>query len=110
MPASVSTRTTILPIDPPVSPPWPCRSGPKSRIERMFVIFTDGTVASGRVGHNSMMFDLVIRNGTVVDGSGGPGVRSDVGIRGGLIEAIGDLAAAEAGRTIEAAGLPVAPG
>src|SRR2546430_4315318 len=108
MPASVSTRTTILPIDPPVSPPWPCRSGQKSRIERMFVIFTDGTVASGPVGHNSIVFDLVIRNGTVVDGSGEPGVRADVGIRGGLIEAVGDLTAAEAGRSIDASGLTVA--
>src|SRR5436190_10150857 len=110
MPASVSTRTTSLPIDPPVSPPCPCRSGPKSRIDRMFVIFTDGTVASGRVGHNSIVFDLVIRNGTVVDGSGGTGVHADVGIRGGLIEAIGDLAAADAARSIDASGLAVAPG
>jgi len=56
------------------------------------------------------MFDLVIRGGTVVDGSGGPGRRADVGVTGEAIAAIGDLAAAEAGRVIEAAGLVVAPG
>src|SRR5207253_10425282 len=65
------------------------------------------TVAPARLGHNPIVFDLVIRSGTVVDGSGGPGVRADVGIRNGLIEAVGDLAAAEAARSIDAAGLTV---
>ena len=56
------------------------------------------------------MFDLVIRGGMVVDGSGGAGYRADVGVAGEVIAAIGDLSRAEASRVIEAAGLTVAPG
>ena len=56
------------------------------------------------------MFDLIIRGGTVFDGTGQPGVRADVGVTGERIVAIGDLATAEAGRVIEASGLFVAPG
>ena len=57
-----------------------------------------------------MAFDLLIRNGTVVDGSGGPGYRADVGVSGGSIVAIGALPEAEASRVIDAAGKVVTPG
>ena len=57
-----------------------------------------------------MVFDIVIRGGTVVDGTGDPGRAADVGIAGERVEAIGDLSEAEAGRTIDAAGLTVSPG
>jgi N-acyl-D-aspartate/D-glutamate deacylase len=56
-----------------------------------------------------MDFDLVIRGGTIVDGTGRPGVRGDVGIRGGRIDALG-RAKGTAGQTIDAGGLVVAPG
>ncbi|MEQ1867819.1 MAG: D-aminoacylase, partial [Micropepsaceae bacterium] len=55
-------------------------------------------------------FDVVIRGGTVFDGTGTPGRVADVGIVGDRILAIGDLSGAGAGRTIEARGLAVAPG
>lgn len=55
-------------------------------------------------------FDLVIINGTVIDGTGGPERRVDVGIRNGLITALGDLRQASATRVIDAAGLKVVPG
>lgn len=55
-------------------------------------------------------FDLLIRNGRVVDGTGNPSYLADVGIRDGKIAAIGRLAARKATRTIDAAGLVVAPG
>jgi dihydroorotase/N-acyl-D-amino-acid deacylase len=55
-------------------------------------------------------FDLVIRGGDVFDGSGTPARRADVGIRGDSIAQIGDLAAADAARTVDARGLAVAPG
>ena len=57
-----------------------------------------------------MTYDLLIRGGTVVDGSGLPRYRADVGIRGDRIAAIGDLSSATAVRRIEARGLMVAPG
>ena len=55
-------------------------------------------------------YDLIVRHGTVYDGSGGPAQRADVGIRGDRIAAIGDLSQAHARRAIDAHGLAVAPG
>ncbi len=55
-------------------------------------------------------YDVLIRNGTVYDGTGAPGVGADVGIRGDRIAAVGDLSAAEAPTVIDATGLAVAPG
>ena len=56
------------------------------------------------------MVDLVIRGGTVVDGSGGPARRADVAIRDGRIAAIGPGSVDDAARTIDAGDLVVAPG
>jgi N-acyl-D-amino-acid deacylase len=55
-------------------------------------------------------YDLLIRNGQVFDGTGSPWYSGDLGIRDGRIAAIGNLAEAEAKRTIEARGMVVAPG
>lgn len=54
-------------------------------------------------------FDLLIRGGTLVDGSGAPGVRGDLGINGGRIAAIGELGGS-ADRVLEADGHIVCPG
>jgi len=56
-----------------------------------------------------MAFDLVVRGGTIVDGTGRPGVRGDVGIRGGQIAALGEVKG-RAAQTVDAGGLVVAPG
>lgn len=58
----------------------------------------------------SRPFDVVILGGRVVDGTGAPWVRADVGIRGNQIAALGRLAAADGARTIDARNLVVAPG
>lgn len=55
-------------------------------------------------------FDLLIRGGRIVDGTGNPSFLGDIGIRGNRIAAMGHLASATAKRTIDAAGLTVAPG
>lgn len=55
-------------------------------------------------------FDLLIQNGRIIDGTGNPAVRADVGVRGDRIVAIGNLGAATAVRTIDARGLVVTPG
>ena len=56
------------------------------------------------------MLDVVVRGGMVLDGQGGPAVRADVGITGDRITAVGNLTARQAGHTIDATGLVVAPG
>jgi N-acyl-D-amino-acid deacylase len=58
----------------------------------------------------SPAYDLVLRGGTVYDGSGAPPVTGDVAIMGDTIAAVGDLAGASAAEEIDVAGLAVAPG
>jgi N-acyl-D-amino-acid deacylase len=55
-------------------------------------------------------FDVLIRHGRVMDGSGNPWVRADVGIAGDRIVALGSLADATAAHVIDAHDLVVAPG
>ena len=58
-----------------------------------------------------MPFDVILRGGTVVDGSGETkGFAADVGIRDGVIAAIGDLAHVERTRTLDVTGKVVSPG
>ena len=56
------------------------------------------------------MFDIVIKNGRVVDGSGLPWYRADIGIVGDKITAIGQLSQAETKRVLDATGLVISPG
>ena len=56
------------------------------------------------------MHDLVIRGGTVVDGTGAPSRTADIAVDDGIITAVGDLESAAAQRTIDADGLLVTPG
>jgi N-acyl-D-aspartate/D-glutamate deacylase len=56
-----------------------------------------------------MAYDLIIRNGTVIDGSGKPGLASDLGIQDDRIVAIGTVSGA-AKQTLDATGRVVAPG
>ena len=57
------------------------------------------------------MFDLVITGGTVIDGTGAPRKRSDVGVTADRITAVADdLSTVEAGNRIDATGKIVAPG
>src|SRR5438067_7421604 len=57
-----------------------------------------------------MIWDILIRGGMVIDGSGGPGENADVAISGGHIAAIGTPLSGTAARVIDAEGLAVAPG
>jgi N-acyl-D-amino-acid deacylase len=55
-------------------------------------------------------YDVVIRGGTVYDGSGAPGRIADVGLRGDRVAAVGELGEAPARLVVDARGLAVAPG
>ncbi|HZO97640.1 MAG TPA: D-aminoacylase [Gaiellaceae bacterium] len=57
-----------------------------------------------------MALDVLIRDALVVDGTGAPPFRGDVGVEGGRVAAVGALGGAEAGRVVEAAGRLVCPG
>jgi N-acyl-D-amino-acid deacylase len=55
-------------------------------------------------------YDIIIRGGHILDGTGNPWYAADIGIRGGRIAAIGKLENVDAKREIDASGLTVAPG
>lgn len=57
-----------------------------------------------------MAFDLIIHGGTIIDGSGQPGRRVDLGVHGDRVAAVGDLPTAAVAQTLDATGLVVAPG
>ena len=64
----------------------------------------------GTTSSLAVMFDLLITGGTVIDGTGTPGVRADVGVTDGRIAAVGALAGAEATETLDASDRVVCPG
>ena len=70
----------------------------------LFSIIPASTTAS------APQYDLVVRNGLVIDGSGRPGYRSDIAIKGDRIAQIGKLKTISAAREIDAKGMVVAPG
>ncbi len=55
-------------------------------------------------------FDVLVKGGSLLDGSGAPAVRQDVGIRGEVVTAVSDLSGATARRIVDASGLTVTPG
>lgn len=61
------------------------------------------------VGSAAPAYDLLIRGGTIYDGSGQPGVRGEVGVKGARIVCVGACKGAAA-KTVDAAGKAVAPG
>jgi N-acyl-D-aspartate/D-glutamate deacylase len=56
------------------------------------------------------MPDIIIKNGTIVDGTGAPAFQADLAVSGDRIEAIGDLNGAQAPKVIDASGQVVCPG
>src|SRR5438477_7138916 len=62
------------------------------------------------VGQDAAPFDVIIKGGTVYDGTGAEPKRADVAIRGDRIAGVGDFATKKAKTTVDAPGLAVAPG
>jgi len=61
-------------------------------------------------GKASNDFDVIIRGGTVYDGTGSAPHRADVGIKGDVVSKIGDLSRAKAATVVDATGMAVSPG
>jgi dihydroorotase/N-acyl-D-amino-acid deacylase len=59
---------------------------------------------------SSPSYDIIIKGGKVLDGTGATAIKADVAIQNGMIVKIGDLGAAKATKTIDATGLIVSPG
>jgi len=66
--------------------------------------------ALGATATPAPQYDLLIRNGRIIDGSGRPGYMADLAIKGDRIVRIGKLQNVKAARVIDAAGMVVAPG
>jgi N-acyl-D-amino-acid deacylase len=78
-----------------------------------FIAFTLSMLTFSFIPTNPLQpaqFDVLIKNGRIVDGSGRPAYSGDVGIKGQRILRIGNLGNSTAARTIDARGLIVAPG
>jgi len=56
------------------------------------------------------MFDLIIKNGTVIDGTGKDAFSADVGVKNGIIVSVGDLSSEDAVSVVDASGKTVVPG
>src|SRR5881398_1852643 len=73
-------------------------------------LFFTVIIGGGQIASADAPFDVVIKGGTVYDGTGGEGRVADVAIRGDRIAGVGDFAKAVPKKTIDARGLAVAPG
>jgi N-acyl-D-amino-acid deacylase len=73
-------------------------------------LFFTVIIGVGQIASADAPFDVIIKGGTVYDGTGGEGRVADVAIRDDRIAGVGDFAKASAKKTIEARDLAVAPG
>ncbi len=77
---------------------------------KKLLIATCSLLCSLELAPAQELLDLVVRNGTVIDGSGKKAFQADVGIKDGVIVQLGKLGGVKAKEVIDAAGLMVAPG
>jgi N-acyl-D-amino-acid deacylase len=77
---------------------------------RLLTLFVLAGCLPWSAGVRAADYDVIVRGGTVYDGSGSKGRLADVGIRADRIAAIGDLSKDSAPRVLDAKGLAVAPG
>ena len=78
--------------------------------EKVFLFLIVLGAASVPLSSQPTIYDILIRNGRVLDGSGNPWQAADIAIAGGRIVGMGRLDGAAATRTIDATGLTVTPG
>src|SRR5690242_3435899 len=69
-----------------------------------------GACGKGETGQGKRAYDLVLKNGWIVDGGGNPRYQGDIAVQGDRIAAVGFLNGATARETLDVRGLVVAPG
>ncbi len=96
----------------PAAPaPQPARGGSPPAVPTAAPARPPSAASGGEASvANGAVYDLLIRGGRIIDGTGSPWVRGDVAIRGDRIAAVGLMPGAQARDTIDATGLIVAPG
>lgn len=80
------------------------------RLAIAIALLLAASLHGARLEQQGARFDLLIRRAHVVDGTGNPWFRADVGIVGDRIQAVGQLDGATAAKVIDAAGLTLTPG
>jgi len=86
------------------------RTNLQKLITLMLILAVSAQIFAQRRGPETASFDIIIKGGTVYDGSGRPPRRADVGIKGDRITAVGNLSRASSPAIIDATGQAVAPG
>ncbi len=79
-------------------------------LQRLFLAATLAALTTLFAACESPIHDVVIRGGTVIDGTGSPAITADVALDGDRVTVIGDLSSHHGRLEIDAAGLVVAPG
>jgi N-acyl-D-amino-acid deacylase len=80
------------------------------KLKHAFIAALGCALAIGVWAQAPASYDVIIRGGRIVDGTGNPWTTGDVAIKGGRIAAVGTLRGATAPRVVDATGLVVAPG
>jgi N-acyl-D-amino-acid deacylase len=80
------------------------------RASALLMTVTALVALAGGSDASAQQYDIILRGGTVYDGSGSPPIVADVGVRGDAIAAVGDLGGAKGRREIDARNRAVAPG
>ena len=79
--------------------------------KRWLILFSVLTmIMFSLAGAKGEKFDILVKNGKIIDGTGNPWFYGDIGITGDTIVEIGDLSGRTAAKTIDAKGLAVSPG
>lgn len=81
-----------------------------SRLTQLAVVLSVASVAPAYAQRPVAPYDLIIRHGRIIDGTGSPWYRGDIAVQSGHIAAIGDLARDSARQVIDARDMIVAPG
>src|SRR4029077_12453796 len=92
---------------PKATPPW---FGEGHSMDSKFFLTAIALSVAAESPIWAQAFDVLIKNGTVYDGTGTAGQQVDLGIRGDRVAALGDFKTAKAKTIIDASGLAVAPG